>query len=139
LQAGILSGEEIDSILVDVIPHSLGIATIVSSEIGPMPGIFSTIIPRNSVIPVSRSEIYTTGYPNQKTVLIEVFQGENAIARENVPLGEFKVENLPPSPGGNLQIEVNFDFDLNGILTVTATEKGKGGQESLVVNNRPLA
>ncbi|NEP76622.1 Hsp70 family protein, partial [Okeania sp. SIO2G5] len=62
-------------------------------------------------------------------------QGENAIARENVPLGEFKVENLPPRPAGALKIEVNFDFDLNGILTVTATEKGKGGQESLVVNN----
>lgn len=135
LQAGILSGEEIDSILVDVIPHSLGIATIVSSEIGPMPGIFSTIIPRNSVIPTSRSEVYRTAFNQQQVVEIEVFQGENAIARENVPLGSFRVEGLPPKPAGALEIEVHFDFDLNGILTVTATEKGKGQHKSLVVND----
>ncbi|MEM9214181.1 MAG: Hsp70 family protein [Cyanobacteria bacterium P01_F01_bin.150] len=135
MQAGVLSGEDVDSILVDVIPHSLGIAASMPSPMGELHGMFSTIIPRNSVIPVSRSEIYTTGYDNQATVMIEVFQGENAIANENVPLGEFKVEDLPRRPAGSLKIEVNFDFDLNGILTVTATEKGKGGQESLVVNN----
>ena len=135
IQAGVLTGEDIDSILVDVTPHSLGIAASMPTAMGELHGMFSTIIPRNSVIPVSRSEIYTTGYANQEAVMIEVFQGENAIARENVPLGEFKVENLPPRPAGALKIEVNFDFDLNGILTVTATEKGKGEQESLVVNN----
>lgn len=135
VQAGVLSGEDIGSILVDVVSHSLGIAATMGTPMGELHGMFSTIIPRNSVMPISRSEIYTTGYPNQEAVMIEVFQGENALARENVPLGEFKVENLPPSPRGNLQIEVNFDFDLNGILTVTATEKGKGGQASLVVNN----
>ncbi|MCM1984021.1 Hsp70 family protein [Lyngbya confervoides] len=135
LQAGILSGEEIDSILVDVIPHSLGIATIMDTPVGPIPGLFSTIIPRNSVIPTSQSKVYRTASDQQEIVEIEVFQGENAIARENVPLGSFQVEGLPPKPAGAVEIEVHFDFDLNGILTVTATEKGKGQQNSLVVNH----
>ena len=135
VQAGVLSGEAVDSILVDVTPHSLGIAAVMSTPIGPVPDMFSTIIPRNSVIPISRSQIYRTAYEQQDTVEIEVYQGENAIARENVPLGSFKVEGLPPKPAHALQIEVHFDFDLNGILTVTATEKGKGQQESLVVND----
>jgi molecular chaperone DnaK len=135
LQAGVLTGADIDAILVDVIPHSLGIAAAMSTPMGIMPGLFSVIIPRNSVIPVSRSEIYSTVSDGQKAVEIEVFQGENPIAEENVPLGNFKVENLPPKPAGSVQIEVHFDFDLNGILTVMATEKGKGNQESLVVNN----
>jgi molecular chaperone DnaK len=76
---------------------------------------------------------------NQEAVEIEVFQGENAIARENVPLGNFHVENIPPSPAGSIQIEVHFDFDHNGILTVTATEKGKGQQGGLVVNDSETA
>ncbi|NEP19762.1 MAG: Hsp70 family protein [Leptolyngbya sp. SIO4C1] len=135
LQAGVLAGEAVDSILVDVIPHSLGIAAVMDTPMGPMPGLFSTIIPRNSVIPTSRSEVYSTAVDRQDTVEIEVFQGENAIARENVPLGSFRVEGLPPKPAGALQVEVHFDFDLNGILTVTATEKGKGQQNSLVVND----
>jgi molecular chaperone DnaK len=66
---------------------------------------------------------------------VEVFQGENMRAEENVPLGEFMVEDLPPRPAGTVQVEIHFDFDMNGILTVTATEKGKGNQGSLVVNN----
>ncbi|NJM96102.1 MAG: Hsp70 family protein [Phormidesmis sp. RL_2_1] len=135
VQAGVLSGEAVDSILVDVTPHSLGIAAVMSTPMGPVPDMFSAIIPRNSVIPISRSQIYRTAYDQQDTVEIEVYQGENAIARENVPLGSFKIEGLPPKPAHALQIEVHFDFDLNGILTVTATEKGKGQQESLVVND----
>jgi molecular chaperone DnaK len=135
IQAGVLSGESVDAILVDVIPHSLGIAVAMNSPMGMIPGMFSTIIPRNSVIPVSRSQVYSTMTENQKAVEIEVFQGENAIARENVPLGEFRVEGLPPRPAGQIQLEVHFDFDHNGILTVTATEKGKGQQTSLVVND----
>lgn len=135
VQAGVLSGEAVDSILVDVTPHSLGIAAVMSTPMGPVPDMFSAIIPRNSVIPISRSQIYRTAYEQQDTVEIEVYQGENAIARENVPLGSFKIEGLPPKPAYALQIEVHFDFDLNGILTVTATEKGKGQQESLVVND----
>jgi len=135
LQAGVLVGEAVDAILVDVIPHSLGISVAVSTRMGIMPGFFSVIVPRNSVVPVSRSQVYSTLSDNQETVEIEVFQGENDIAEENVPLGSFKVENLPPRPAGGVEVEVHFDFDLNGILTVTTTEKGKGQQSSLVVNS----
>jgi molecular chaperone DnaK len=135
LQAGVLVGESVDAILVDVIPHSLGIAAAVTTPGGILPGYFSVIIPRNSVVPVSRSQVYSTLMDNQEAVEIEVFQGENVVAQENVPLGSFKVENLPPKPAGGIQVEVHFDFDLNGILTVTTTEKGKGQQGTLVVNN----
>ncbi len=135
LQAGVLVGEEIDAILVDVIPHSLGISAAVDTPMGVMPGYFSVIIPRNSVVPVSRSEVYATLSPNQAVVEIEIFQGENEVAEENVPLGSYRIEGLPPAPAGSIQIEVHFDFDLNGILTVTTTEKGKGKQGKLVVNH----
>ncbi|MBR8833947.1 MAG: Hsp70 family protein [Stigonema ocellatum SAG 48.90 = DSM 106950] len=138
LQAGVLVGESVDAILVDVIPHSLGIAAAVNTPVGIMPGYFSVIIPRNSVVPVSRSQVYSTLLDNQEAVEIEVFQGENAIAEENVPLGSFKVENLPPKPAGSIQVEVHFDFDLSGILTVTTTEKGKGQQGTLVVSNTSI-
>ncbi len=135
LQAGVLSGEAVESILVDVIPHSLGIAAVMETAFGLTPDMFSTIIPRNSVIPASRSQVYHTSFNRQEAVEIEVYQGENIAARENVPLGSFKVEGLPPKPAGELQIEVHFDFDINGLLTVTATEKGKGQQNSFVVND----
>ncbi|MBD2459920.1 Hsp70 family protein [Oscillatoria sp. FACHB-1407] len=135
LQAGVLIGEEVEAILVDVIPHSLGISAAITTPMGIMPGFFSVIIPRNSVVPVSRSEVYSTLSPNQTVVEIEVFQGENEVAEENVPLGSYRVEGLPPGPPGSIQIEVHFDFDMNGILTVTTTEKGKGQQGTLVVNN----
>lgn len=135
LQAGVLVGEDVEAILVDVIPHSLGISAAVSTPMGIMPGFFSVIIPRNSVVPVSRSEVYSTLSPNQTVVEIEISQGENEVAEENVPLGSYRVEGLPPGPAGSIQIEVHFDFDLNGILTVTTTEKGKGQRGTLVVNN----
>jgi molecular chaperone DnaK len=138
LQAGVLVGEAVDAILVDVIPHSLGISAVVNTPMGLAPGYFSVIIPRNSVVPVSRSQVYSTVRDNQEAVEIEIFQGENMIAEENVPLGAFKVENLPPSPAGSIQIEVHFDFDMNGILTVTTTEKGKGQQGTLVVNDAAM-
>ncbi|MBW4617825.1 MAG: Hsp70 family protein [Cyanosarcina radialis HA8281-LM2] len=138
LQAGVLGGESVDAILVDVIPHSLGIAAAITTPMGIMPDYFSAIIPRNSVVPVSRSHVYSTVFDEQEAVEIEVFQGENAIASENVPLGSFRVENLPPKPAGTIQIEVHFDFDLNGILTVTSTEKGKGQQGTLVVNHASI-
>ncbi len=135
LQAGVLAGESVDAILVDVIPHSLGIAVAVDTPMGLLPGMFSTIVPRNSVIPVSRSEVYTTMSDNQEAVEIEIFQGENAIAKENVPLGSFRVEDLPSRLAGEVKVEVHFDFDLNGILTVTATEKGKGQKSALVIDD----
>lgn len=135
LQAGVLSGEAVEAILVDVVPHSLGIAAVADTPIGLVPGILSVIIPRNSVVPISRSEMYVTASDQQEKVQIEVFQGENPIAKENVPLGSFMVEGLPPKPAGQVEIEVHFDFDMNGILTVTSTEKGKGQEGSLVVSN----
>jgi molecular chaperone DnaK len=135
LQAGVLSGEAVNSILVDVSPHSLGIAAVVDTAMGSVPGIFSPIIPRNSVIPTSRSQVYYTAVNGQETVEVEVFQGENSLAKENVPLGSFLIEGIPPKPAGAVSVEVHFEFDLNGILTVTATEQGKGQQQSLVVND----
>jgi molecular chaperone DnaK len=138
LQAGVLGGESVDAILVDVIPHSLGIAAAITTPMGIMPDYFSVIIPRNSVVPVSRSHVYSTAFDEQEAVEIEVFQGENAIASENVPLGSFRVEDLPLQPAGSIQIEVHFDFDLNGILTVTSTEKGKGQQGTLIVNHASI-
>lgn len=135
LQAGVLVGEDVEAILVDVIPHSLGISVAVDTFIGTVPGFFSVIIPRNSVIPVSRSEIYSTVSDSQEVVEIKIFQGENERAEENVPLGSYRVEGLPPRPAGEIDIEVHFDFDLNGILTVTATEKGQGQTGTLVVEN----
>lgn len=135
LQAGVLVGEDVEAILVDVIPHSLGIAAAVTTPFGILPGFFSVIVPRNSVVPVSRSEIYSTVSNDQEAVEIEVFQGENEMAEENVPLGSYRVEGLPPLPAGSVKIEVHFDFDLNGILTITTTEKGQGTQGTLVVEN----
>jgi molecular chaperone DnaK len=135
IQAGVLSGESIEAILVDVIPYSLGISAVVRTAFGRQSGIFSTIIPRNSVIPVSRSQAYQTSYDEQDAVVIDIYQGENMIARENVPLGSFRIENLPLRPAGELEIEVHFDFDHNGILAVTATEQGQGQQSSLIVEN----
>ncbi len=138
IQAGVLSGAAIAAILVDVCPHSLGVAAAIDTPMGLQPGFFSVIIPRNSVIPVSRSDVYSTVSDNQPIVEIDVFQGENVVAEENVPLGSFTISDLPPRPAGTLQIEVHFDFDLNGILTVTATEKGQGKQSSLVVDNASI-
>ena len=135
LQAAVLNGEELETFLVDVTPHSLGVATAMDTEMGLMKNIFSTIIPRNTVIPVSRSRLYFTMRDNQRRVRIEVSQGENLNAEENVPLGCFDVEGLPPKPAGDLTIEVQFSFDLNGILTVTASDTQSGKQEQLVVND----
>ncbi|MFN9643756.1 MAG: Hsp70 family protein [Cyanobacteriota bacterium] len=135
LQAGVLNGEEVDTFLVDVTPHSLGIATAMETEFGLIPNLFSAIIPRNTVIPVTRSKLYRTTVDNQRYVRVEVSQGENLSARENVPLGSFDVEGLPPKPAGEVSIDVQFSFDLNGILTVTAAETSGGRQARLVVNN----
>jgi molecular chaperone DnaK len=138
LQAGVLNGEEVDTFLVDVTPHSLGIATAMETEIGLIPNIFSTIIPRNTVIPVCRSKLYYTMKDNQRLVRVEVSQGEHVHAEENVPLGSFEVEGLPAKPAGDVAIEVQFSFDLSGILTVTASETSSGRQEQLVVNNASM-
>jgi molecular chaperone DnaK len=138
LQAGVLNGEEIDTFLVDVTPHSLGIAAALETDYGLIPNLFSTIIPRNTVIPVTRSKLYYTTTDNQKLVRVEVSQGENVEADQNVPLGSFDVEGLPAKPAGDVAIEVQFSFDLNGILIVTAAETSSGRQQQLVVNNATM-
>jgi molecular chaperone DnaK len=135
LQAAVLDGQEVETFLVDVTPHSLGVATAMETEQGLIPNIFSTILPRNTVIPASRSRLYFTMHDNQKLVRIEVSQGENLNAADNIPLGSFEVAGLPAKPAGDVAIEVQFSFDLNGILTVTACETGSGRQEQLVVND----
>jgi molecular chaperone DnaK len=135
LQAAVLQGEEVETFLVDVTPHSLGVATAMDTDQGLIPNIFSTIIPRNTVIPVSRSKLYFTVVDNQKQVQVEVSQGENLNAEDNVPLGSFMVEGLPPKPAGDVGIEVRFSFDLSGLLTVTASETSTGKQEQLLVND----
>ncbi len=135
LQAAVLNGEAVDTFLVDVTPHSLGVATAMETDGGLVPNIFSTIIPRNTVIPVTRSRLYYTLHDNQSLVRIEVSQGENLNAQDNVPLGSFDVEGLPLKRAGDVTIEVQFSFDLNGILTVTASETSSGRQEQLVVND----
>ena len=104
LQAGMLAGEAVDAILVDVTPHLLTIAAIMDSPVGPIPGMFSTIIPRRSIIPTSRSEVYITSVHQQEIVEVEVFQGENPITQENVSLGAFRVEGLPLKPAGAVQV-----------------------------------
>jgi molecular chaperone DnaK len=138
LQAAVLNGDEVETLLVDVTPHSLGIATAMETEMGLIPNIFSTIIPRNTVIPVCRSKLYYTMKDNQRLVRVEVSQGEHVNAEENVPLGCFDVEGLPARPAGDVAIEVQFSFDLNGILTVTASETSSGKKEQLVVNNASM-
>jgi len=135
LQAGVLNGEELETFLVDVTPHSLGIATAIDTDMGLVPDIFSTIIPRNTAIPTSRSRRYFTTVDNQRVVRIDISQGENIHAQENIPLGSFEIEGLPQKAAGDISIEVQFSFDLNGILTVTACETSSGQQEQLIVNN----
>jgi len=135
LQAAVLNGDAVDTFLVDVTPHSLGVATAMDTEMGLISDLFSTVIPRNTVIPVSRSKLYCTLKDNQPLVRIEVSQGENLNAQDNVPLGCFAVQGLPPKPAGDVTIEVQFSFDLNGILTVTASETSSGRRGQLVVND----
>ena len=138
LQAGVLNGEDIETFLVDVTPHSLGIAAAIDTPMGTLDNLFSTVIPRNTVIPTTRSKLYSTMVDNQEAVQSEVYLGENSIADDHVRLGSFEVEGLPPKPAGDVSIEVEFSFDLNGILTVTAAETSSGKRESLVVNNAEM-
>lgn len=125
IQAGILAGEVKDILLLDVTPLSLGLETI--------GGVMKKLIPRNTTIPVRRSDIFSTGENNQTLVEIHVLQGEREMASDNKSLGRFKLTGIPPAPRGIPQIQVSFDIDANGILQVTARDKTTGREQSITV------
>ncbi len=127
IQAGVLSGDVKDVLLLDVTPLSLGIET--------MGGVVSKIIERNTTIPSKKSQVYSTAADNQPAVSIQVLQGEREMAHDNKSVGQFDLTGIPPSPRGVPQIEVTFDIDANGILNVTAKDMGTGKSQSIVIRN----
>ena len=126
IQAGVLAGEVQNVLLLDVTPLSLGVETL--------GGVMTKLIERNTTIPVRRSEIFSTADDNQSAVDIHVLQGERELARDNRTLGHFRLEGIAPAPRGLPQIEVAFDIDANGILTVTARDKTTGKEQSITIS-----
>ncbi|HHH81713.1 MAG TPA: molecular chaperone DnaK, partial [Chloroflexi bacterium] len=125
IQAGVLAGEVRDVLLLDVTPLSLGVETL--------GGVMTTLIERNTTIPVKKTEIFSTAEDNQTAVDIHVLQGERPMAADNMSLGRFRLEGIPPAPRGIPQIEVTFDIDANGILNVTARDKATGKEQSVTI------
>ena len=116
VQAGVLSGDVKDILLLDVTPLSLGIET--------MGGVTTRLIDRNTTIPTRKAETFSTAADNQPSVEVNVLQGEREMAKDNRSIGKFHLDGIPPAPRGMPQIEVTFDIDANGILNVTAKDKG---------------
>lgn len=125
VQAGVLAGEVKDILLLDVTPLSLGVETL--------GGVTTRIIARNTTIPTKKSEVFSTAVDNQPNVEIHVLQGEREFARDNKSLGTFRLDGILPAPRGIPQIEVTFDIDANGILSVTAKDKGSGKEQSITI------
>jgi molecular chaperone DnaK len=125
IQAGVLQGDVKDVVLLDVTPLSLGIETL--------GGVFTRLIDRNTTIPTKKSQIFSTAEDNQNAVTIRCFQGEREMAADNKILGAFNLENIPPAPRGLPQIEVTFDIDANGIVSVGAKDKGTGKEQQITI------